>query len=281
MSGLGSVVTSPRRSKSESRRRTMAASAIGRGDWVQGVVILLFAFFLERLSPYVREQALSDPSVTKPHLPDIVPSRMLVILALVVPVVVYFAFEKWRGAAVMPRTLEPYMIGLVEANGLTVLITNILKLLVGRPRPHFAAVCISYAVGSLTECTGDANAVAEARKSFPSGHSSLSFSTAIYASAYIARRFSVGAPASSKPTAYKLLVVLFLPLLAALVAVSRTRDFHHNYDDIVAGSLLGASISGLVAFNRLPDVDAARVEVSSLHGDSSRNGYESLSTANV
>jgi membrane-associated phospholipid phosphatase len=48
------------------------------------------------------------------------------------------------------------------------------------------------------------------------------------------------------------------PLVAALVAASRTIDYHHNFSDIVAGSLLGCAIAGLAAFNRIGDIEAAR-----------------------
>jgi membrane-associated phospholipid phosphatase len=140
----------------------------------------------------------------------------------------------------------------------TVVFTNILKLLVGRPRPHFAAVCQAYVTGSTTTCIGDAREVAEARKSFPSGHSSLAFSAAIYLCAYLAPVVRIGAPSHGEAKAWRILVLLAPPLMAALVAVSRTIDYHHHFADILAGSLIGTGIASLVAYNRIGDINPAR-----------------------
>jgi diacylglycerol diphosphate phosphatase / phosphatidate phosphatase len=251
--------------QSRKSSRARHVMTISRVDWAQALVLcVLLPGVLDRLPPFVRDQPLDDPFVLHPHLPDTVPSLTLLILSLATPIVVLLATA--GGPAAAAAAVEPFMLGLVEANGLTVTITGVLKLLVGRPRPHFAAVCVSYVAGSLRECTGDPRAVAEARKSFPSGHSSLAFSTAVYLAAYLAGVVGFGAQgarsrgAAPRPTAWKLLALLFFPMLASLVAVSRTRDWHHNYDDIVCGSVVGGAIAGLVAYNRLPDVAASKAE---------------------
>jgi diacylglycerol diphosphate phosphatase / phosphatidate phosphatase len=251
---------------------------VARQDWAQAFVLCVaLPFVLERLPPYTRVQALDDPSVMHPHLPDTVPASTLVILSLFLPLLAFLACSLASGDASRSASrLEMFALGLVEANGLTVAVTNILKLLAGRPRPHFAAVCVAYVEGSNAECTGDEHAVWEARKSFPSGHSSLAFAAAIYTSAYLAGIISLAQsqhgrnPNGQGPLGWKFLVVMAPPLLAALVAVSRTRDWHHNYDDIVCGSLLGSAISALVARSRLPDVLAAEVDAR----ESERRLYE-------
>lgn len=246
-------------------RRVSRKSAMGvaRLDWIFATFFcVIVPFVLERLSPYVRVQALDDPLVLHPHLPDIVPSLLLMVLSLILPVAVFLGSSCVISESFSFLSPEAFMLGLVEANGLTIATTNILKLLVGRPRPHFAAVCVSYIVGSETQCSGNAHAVREARKSFPSGHSSLAFSAALYTSAYLAQCVSLGKPARHQrrishmqsPSAWKLLLVLLPLLLASFVAVSRTRDFHHNYDDVLAGSVIGSSISALVVYHRMANV---------------------------
>lgn len=250
--------------------------SVAYADWVQATLFcLLFPAIMNRSAPRITEQQLNDPSVMHPVLPDIVPSKILLLLSFLIPIVIFFVST--------PRSafgaFQPFVLGLLEANGLTMTVTNALKLLVGRPRPHFAAVCISYVEKSLTQCSGGAHAVNEARKSFPSGHSSLSFSAAIYASAYIASAVSLrksGARATGEPapTGWKVLVVLFCPFLASLVAVSRIIDYHHNYVDIVAGSIIGAAISAVVVHNRLQDVT---LDKNSAEGSiESRSSYEGL-----
>lgn len=241
----------------------MPAMGVARMDWVFAAVFCaIVPYVLEGLDPYVRVQSLDDPLVMRPHLPDIVPSYFLILLSLLLPIGVFFASVCVCGASFSLLSFEAFMLGLVEANGLTVSITNVLKLFVGRPRPHFAAVCVSYVVGSETQCSGNAQAVREARKSFPSGHSSLAFAAAVYTSAYIAHGLSVGkSPQQQRrianfqpPSSWKLISVLIPLVLASLVAASRTRDFHHNYDDILAGSLIGSAISALVVYHRMASV---------------------------
>lgn len=146
----------------------------------------------------------------------------------------------------------------------TMIVTDLLKVFVGRPRPYFAAACTAYVSGSFSQCTGDPATVAEARKSFPSGHSSLAFSAAIYVACYLSSVLGVGvacdAQTRSAPRAWKIPVLLLFPLSACFVAASRTVDYHHNYADVVAGSLLGTAIAVVVAQNRLPDISAMRDE---------------------
>jgi membrane-associated phospholipid phosphatase len=67
----------------------------------------------------------------------------------------------------------------------------------------------------------------------------------------------VGAPSRGEAKAWRILVLLAPPLMAALVAVSRTIDYHHHFADILAGSLIGTGIASLVAYNRIGDIDSA------------------------
>lgn len=140
--------------------------------------------------------------------------------------------------------------------------TDLLKVFVGRPRPYFAAICVAYVEGSKSHCTGDAAAVTEARKSFPSGHSSLAFSAAIYLACYISSSVGIGAfgnaTTRAELKAWKSLATLCFPILACFVAASRTVDYHHNYSDVVAGSLIGAAIAFVVVHNRLADLSNIR-----------------------
>jgi diacylglycerol diphosphate phosphatase / phosphatidate phosphatase len=255
-------------------RRPYVAHSI---DWVQIIILgAVIPVVLEKYwSPRVREIKLDDPAVGFPQVADIVSSSVAFALVFAVPAV-FFIFTEFSinyRARTLLATANVWALGLFEANGITVLVTAILKLLVGRPRPYFAKVCVAYVAKSKTLCTGDASAVSEARKSFPSGHSALSFAAAIYTSVYLVGALtqkttyapigqasqSRGAPLHGPgPKTWKLVVIVLPPMLAALVAVSRTIDYHHNYGDVVAGAIIGSGVAAVVAWNRGDDIIAAR-----------------------
>lgn len=98
-------------------------------------------------------------------------------------------------------------------------------------------------------CTGHPHAVREARKSFPSGHSSLAFSAATFTFLYLVHVLRLGeANVSAKLT--KMIGALLPLVCAGVIAVSRTIDFHHHFSDIVAGAALGAFMASFMFWCR-------------------------------
>lgn len=220
----------------------LVAMGPSRWDGLLLLLLILITFYLETgVSPHQRPVDLTDPSLHLPHKHDLVPTRYLFLFSLLGPLAI-FALLELRGLRNKRGLALLFFIGLLEADVLTVLITDTLKLLVGRPRPYFASVCVGYVTGSETECTGDAYAVEDGRKSFPSGHSSLSFSAAVFLACYLAAKLGFDNPTGSART-WKMCVVLAPPFAAALVAASRTIDYHHHYADVVAGAVLGTAVA--------------------------------------
>jgi len=121
------------------------------------------------------------------------------------------------------------------------LTTHLVKVYVGRLRPNFYEKCEFDA--SSFECAS-ADGEEEARKSFPSGHSTLAFACMTALSL-----FFLGRAGSYKKnhTSYKhqairrlLSIVSILPMsFAVFVASSRVVDNWHHPADIVAGSVIG------------------------------------------
>ncbi|OSX72887.1 hypothetical protein BU14_0397s0012 [Porphyra umbilicalis] len=232
-----------------------SARSIPAFEWVSVLLIgwVVPAAIHVFIRPYARPIDLTDASFTKPLLPDLVPSFPVLIASYAIPVSVVFLTEMvlFRRS----RTHKPLMplpellLALFEANGLTVLVTDILKSAAGRPRPHFAAVCGSYLASPPAApftCAGAQLAVDEARRSFPSGHSSLSMSAGVFTACYLAavlrRGGGGGGGGGSGGGRWRVwmgLVVAAPLLVAALVAVSRTVDYHHHWSDVVAGATLG------------------------------------------
>jgi hypothetical protein len=90
-----------------------------RVDWIQALVLgLLLPAFLETVSPNVREVSLTDPSVTYPKLPDIVPAWSVLLLAFLIPIAVFFGSELGKQSRNVTGAAAVFVLGLIEANGL-------------------------------------------------------------------------------------------------------------------------------------------------------------------
>ena len=80
-------------------------------------------------------------------------------------------------------------------------------------------------------------------RSFPSGHSSFSFSGLGYLSLFLAGQLHVLRPRTDLTR----VLITVAPLIGAfLVAASRIEDYRHDKYDVTAGSILGLAIAFLV-----------------------------------
>lgn len=179
--------------------------------------------------PQVRSVALDSEAYNKPRMPDIISEVSVICIGLFSCFFALMLVEgsqlKWDAKKV-GKAVQRAGWCIVEAFFVTLFVTEVFKNLAGRPRPYFAEVCVSYSDNLQRECTGNALQVREARKSFPSGHTSVAFCFATILSLYIRDKLRLG---ETEPRTWKTLVLLF-PLLSAFwVAVSRTLDFHHHW----------------------------------------------------
>lgn len=240
-------------------------------DFILLLICLLLVGYLETSSiARVQDVNLSDSSFGYPHVDSIVSDRVLLVGVVLVSTLTFAIGElksrKDRHYALLAAT---FFLGLLESVVFTVLTTNSFKILIGRPRPYFAAVCEGYISGSTTVCSGNAHEVNEARKSFPSGHSSLSFATAVYLMGYIGAKLRLGKLETNGVT-WRIVVTFIPALLAGLVAASRTIDYHHHFSDVIGGSVLGTFIASVVVFARRPAIlkriedEAAGVEYTAI-----------------
>ena len=147
----------------------------------------------------------------------------------------------------------------------TMMITSVIKSIVGSLRPHFMAVCnpdvdcskYSNDVYILNyTCLANKNyesleTINEARRSFPSGHSSVSAAVMGFNILYIQLRYK---DLIFRENLYRIIGLdmctvylrLFLQILcigvACFIAMSRVMDYYHHMIDVAAGFLLGSLI---------------------------------------
>ena len=150
----------------------------------------------------------------------------------------------------------------------TLLTTEMAKFKVGRLRPYFLTICAPdlsdvkckdkdgyYILVTNYTCTGDAEEVREARKSFLSGHTSLSFYTATFLIVYIQARLRrmgseyLGDSENKSVKMYKMMfsgLKILRPFLqfgifsvAYYISLTRISDYKHFSEDVLAGMVFG------------------------------------------
>jgi len=132
-------------------------------------------------------------------------------------------------------------------------ITGIGKIMAGRPRPDFFNRCfplipiddtvaVRNKVATLTNltlvCDGDADLIKEGRKSFPSGHSSQAFCTFGFMAFYVWGK-TLAYARKGQLSSWRFIAGWPLMCAALAVAISRTQDYRHHWEDVTVGSILG------------------------------------------
>lgn len=225
------------------------------------MTILLFAIgnHIDHLPPFQRELGpqLHDPSIKFPHTPlekqQVTAAALWHISAyLSLVLLIPLAFSK-SSRIPAPRLLNELWLGLLSSLAFAFVFVCVVKVSVGRLRPDFIARCMPQ--GGV--CTGDPMVIQEGRKSFPSGHSGLSFAGLGFVS------LALHAALEDLPTPrlgriYKVVVALMPWTLALLVALSRIADYWHHWQDILAGAAIG-HLAAWVAFRLRFPAPAARL----------------------
>ncbi|EGC38815.1 hypothetical protein DICPUDRAFT_75571 [Dictyostelium purpureum] len=206
-------------------------------DWFTcaGIFITESIIFNFVLQPNVRYEpdGSNFQAVQYPLLPDIVPAWLLMIIAIVLPMIVFLGFFiNHRNG----HDLHHAALGLFQAFTITMLFTDTLKIIAGRLRPDYGA----------RVALNDAALIRDGRQSFPSGHSSVSFCGMTFLAFYLCGKTRVFLRDGGN--IFTALICLSPFMVSSLVAVSRVVDYHHNFDDILAGSVLGLAISSFVYF---------------------------------
>ncbi|KAI0341562.1 acid phosphatase/Vanadium-dependent haloperoxidase [Trametopsis cervina] len=226
-------------------------------DWLISIALAAGTFGLDHVAGFKREFSLQDRTIQFPFAEhERVPDWALYVIAVGAPVVLLPLINsltlrsKWD--------FHVSLLGLIFGLSLTGVVTEVVKLTVGRPRPDLIARCIPRSgsvdpplgLSTFEICTQtDWYKFHDGWRSFPSGHSSLSFAGLGFLTFYLAGKLHL-----FDRKAYTVKVWLSLaPLLgAALVAISRTMDSRHHWQDVLTGSALGLTLSYLAYRQHYP-----------------------------
>jgi len=227
-------------------------------------------------------QVILDQELMYPLKPNTVSQNGLTFIAIVLPIIIFAIFavvaivrqlvvrrcqqqqQQQRGSERQSSQQQPPALSTIKADfkssicmlliahGVSFLITHSLKIFVGRFRPNFYAMCEFSTETLQCEATSH-SALMNSQHSFPSGHSSESFTGMTILSLYLlgkacGRMHQQQGPASLQSCRFWILLALSPMLIAFAVAASRLRDFMHHPSDVLTGSWIGTSC-GIVAYH--------------------------------
>ncbi|XP_071033983.1 phospholipid phosphatase 5 isoform X1 [Parasteatoda tepidariorum] len=217
-------------------------------------ILLIIFIVLEYAEPFHRKIHPDELWLYKnPRTESYFPTRILWVFICVVPfciIVISNLIVKCKLDA-----LQAFL-ALTLNFGINGLLTNSVKLIVGRPRPDFFYRCFPDGNGDVNfPCTGKKEDTIEGLKSFPSGHSSFAFASMTFCSLYLCGKLGVFS-VRGRGKSWRL-IVSSLPLFLALtIALSRTCDYHHHWQDVLVGSLLGLCVAYLCYFQYYHPLDS-------------------------
>ena len=131
--------------------------------------------------------------------------------------------------------------------------------MIGRLRPDFLARCLPKIDGAGNAVCTQTKALImkEGRRSFPSGHASISFSGLGFLGFFLAGQLRIFDGQAHLTRVSMCIAPLTLSLI---VAISRVMDYRHHWSDVVAGSLLGLGVAWIVYQLYFPPLTSVRAD---------------------
>jgi phosphatidate phosphatase len=215
----------------------------------------------------------NDESISYPFKEETISSGMMILVNVLVSICVVTIVEQVvtfenRALRMYSKSEQHWLPRLCEANHLwpiratklililawyimaNVILTDVIKLTVGRLRPHFLAVCNPNVTCSIEDTEYHLDYVCQdgtikdenrARLSFPSGHASMSATVMGFIMVYVQVRCITPA----RFVLLKPIINLTMLILALWISMTRVSDYHHHLNDVLFGFVLGAIVGVL------------------------------------
>ncbi|XP_076161974.1 phospholipid phosphatase 1 isoform X2 [Ptiloglossa arizonensis] len=202
----------------------------------------------------------NDPKISFKFLGDTISITLLITGCLLTPIIVMWITEYMCHPADSYDTASGsagsrikqvwlwyghYLIGIFTLT----FICNVMKTLIGEPRPHFLDTCRPREAHNCTNeyvetytCTNTDDSdwfISDSSKSFPSGHSALSVYTTIFIVWYLQNRLP------NRTFLLKPWLQCLMCLWAVICSLTRIGDNRHHWWDVLAGIILGFVFSVL------------------------------------
>ena len=248
--------------------------------------IVSVSFHYSNIYPHRRGFFCHDHSLKYPYVENQTIPKYLCLLVWLVLVSLVLATSKLVKKIPLEQPLKHFLTGLI----ICLILTDVLKHIIGRLRPHFLTLCnpdfpticydetAFYTIGESNEqhfddfsqkyvndnetiiCNNtNSEQIREARLSFISGHASFSFYCASFLIIFMLKYRKTLAIQKD------VLVVLYLLIstLASLISITRISDYLHHPMDVVIGALMGTGISCL--FNIISTQDETSLSFKKCH----------------
>ncbi|RPA96642.1 acid phosphatase/Vanadium-dependent haloperoxidase [Choiromyces venosus 120613-1] len=220
-------------------------------DWLSLLLLALANLAVGLLSPFQRMFSLDDRSLSFPHaLIERVPVPMLLAYSTALPtlsIILFTLSHPRKSTSQKLHQVHVSLLGLAISLMLTTFITDTIKNGYGRPRPDLLDRCKpregtpQHELVTIDVCTEkDPHTLLDGFRSFPSGHSSFSWSGLGFLSCFLLGQLKALRPGADMCR----VIVAGLPALGALlIALSRTEDYRHDIYDVSTGSLVGGLVT--------------------------------------
>eukprot|EP01060_Flectonema_neradi_P013136 TRINITY_DN19919_c0_g1_i1.p1 TRINITY_DN19919_c0_g1~~TRINITY_DN19919_c0_g1_i1.p1 ORF type:complete len:298 (+),score=33.80 TRINITY_DN19919_c0_g1_i1:56-895(+) len=230
-------------------------------DWFLPIIVTLIVWLpFKYSSPYCgRRLSESDQSIQfKYSTSPAFPTWTLPLVGGVVPAtlcVLFVVLNRYKNSGNLPQgyslrhDVHNIILATLQACLLAICLTDPLKNYAGRLRPDYADRLqrAGLAISAFEEiCASTKEEVMDGRRSFPSGHSSISFAGWTIVALLVFTRIPVRSRGAD--VFWRLCVLVPTLMFPAVVAISRTRDNRHNFSDVLAGSCIGV-FAGAIVFS--------------------------------